>query len=84
MASLQWSISEPGPPLNRPLRKTSWKCTLLEGGRNCYDETLHLRFIKRLRDERVFDNLDGLKSQLQIDSDAAIRCLNEATHLVAQ
>ena len=57
---------------------------LLLGGRNCYGETLHVRFVKRLRDERVFDDLAGLKSQLQIDSRAATLCLNDASHLVAQ
>ncbi len=59
------------PTVDPPTAENLVEVHLLEGGRTCYDETLHLRFIKRLRSERVFDNLDGLKSQLQIDSDAA-------------
>ncbi len=41
---------------------------LLEGGRQCYDETLELRFIDRLRDEVLFDGLRALQDQLQQDA----------------
>jgi riboflavin kinase/FMN adenylyltransferase len=37
-----------------------------------YDETLELRFIRRLRDEKKFDSVDSLKIQIQKDIDTAI------------
>lgn len=44
---------------------------LLTGGRQCYDETMELRFISRLRNEIMFDGLKALQDQLQQDADAA-------------
>lgn len=32
-----------------------------------YDKDIRVRFVKRVRDERKFDNLDALKRQLEID-----------------
>ena len=40
---------------------------LLRGGRDLYGERIRLYFVQRLRDERAFDSVDGLK--LQIDQD---------------
>ena len=41
---------------------------LLEGGRQCYDETMELRFMARLRDEMMFEGLKALQDQLQQDA----------------
>ena len=40
---------------------------LFEFNRNIYSERLSVKFIKKIRDERKFDNLDMLKSQIQED-----------------
>ena len=40
---------------------------LLNGGRQCYNELIDLRFMKRMRDEVQFDGLIALKRQLQQD-----------------
>ena len=44
---------------------------LLEGGRQCYDETMELRFMARLRDEMMFEGLKALQDQLQQDAQKA-------------
>jgi riboflavin kinase/FMN adenylyltransferase len=49
----------------------------LSGGRSCYLEVINLRFIKRLRDECLFKNLEALQSQLQQDSKDAVLSLNQ-------
>ena len=41
---------------------------MLEGGRQCYDETIELLFIERLRDEMKFKGLKALQNQLQQDA----------------
>ncbi len=41
---------------------------MLEGGRQCYDETIELLFIERLRDEMKFKGLKALQKQLQQDA----------------
>jgi len=43
----------------------------LEGGRQCYDEQISLRFIERLRDEMEFEGLKALQDQLQQDEQLA-------------
>ena len=43
----------------------------LEGGRQCYDEHISLRFIERLRDEMEFEGLKALQNQLQQDEQLA-------------
>ena len=40
---------------------------LLNGGRQCYNELIDLRFMSRMRDEVQFDGLAALKRQLQQD-----------------
>ena len=40
---------------------------LLHGGRQCYNELIDLRFMKRMRDEIEFDGLKALTHQLQQD-----------------
>jgi riboflavin kinase/FMN adenylyltransferase len=42
-----------------------------------YGKTLKIEFLKRLRDERKFEGLDNLKSQLQLD-------MREAQSFIAQ
>jgi riboflavin kinase/FMN adenylyltransferase len=44
---------------------------LLAGGRDLYGERLRLSFVKRLRDERAFESVDALKSQIAEDCEAA-------------
>ena len=44
---------------------------LLEGGRQCYDETMALLFMARLRDEMIFEGLKALQDQLQQDAQKA-------------
>ena len=44
---------------------------LLEGGRQCYDETMELLFMARLRDEMMFEGLKALQDQLQQDAQKA-------------
>ena len=40
---------------------------LFEFDKDIYSERLDVKFIKKIRDERKFDNLDMLKSQIQTD-----------------
>ena len=49
---------------------------LFEFNRNIYSERLSVKFIKKIRDERKFDNLDMLKSQIQEDISIAKKILN--------
>jgi riboflavin kinase/FMN adenylyltransferase len=44
---------------------------LLAGGRDLYGESLRLHFVKRIRDERVFDSVDALTRQIAHDCEAA-------------
>ena len=45
---------------------------LLEGGRQCYDETMELQFMARdIRDEMMFEGLKALQDQLQQDAQKA-------------
>lgn len=64
-----WSVVEAhviddGPEEHRPL--------------DLYGESARLRFVGRLRGEQKFSGLDELKSQLQLDIDAARRVLAES------
>ena len=34
---------------------------------NLYDKTVKIRFVKRIRDERIFENLEVMRRQLEID-----------------
>ena len=40
---------------------------LFEFDKDIYSERLDVKFIKKIRDENKFDNLDMLKSQIQTD-----------------
>ncbi len=68
------------PTINKQIEEHRIEVHLLQGGRSCYDERLHVRFIKRLRDEHSFANLDELKAQLHQDAEEAVLCLNQVSH----
>jgi len=38
---------------------------------NLYGASLRVGFVQRLRDERAFDSLDGLREQISVDCDRA-------------
>ena len=40
---------------------------LFEFDKDIYSERLDVKFVKKIRDEKKFDNLDMLKSQIQTD-----------------
>lgn len=42
-------------------------------GKSLYGAALRLRYLSRLRDDRKFDSLEGLKSQMQMDAAEAAR-----------
>lgn len=44
--------------------------------RNIYNDNILIRFIRRLRDEEKFVDLDALKNQLQIDKQTALNVLS--------
>jgi riboflavin kinase / FMN adenylyltransferase len=71
------------PTLDALIEEQRVEVHLLEGGRTCYEETLHVRFIQRLRDEHPFANLEELKAQLHQDAAAAVLCLNQASNSIA-
>lgn len=50
---------------------------LLDADVDLYGQTLRVRFVKRLRDERRFDSLDALRAQIATDSEAARAALAE-------
>ena len=49
---------------------------LFDFDRNIYSERLQVKFIKKIRDEKKFDNLDMLKLQIQEDISLAKNILN--------
>ena len=51
---------------------TSIEVNILDFSENLYGENLEVRFVKRLREERRFDNIDELKAAL-IDDENAVR-----------
>ena len=44
---------------------------LFEFNKNIYSQRLRVKFVKKIRDEKKFDNLDMLKSQIQEDISTA-------------
>jgi riboflavin kinase/FMN adenylyltransferase len=46
---------------------------LLDGSRDLYDARVRLSFVQRLRDERAFPDVDGLRAQIDADCRAARR-----------
>lgn len=51
---------------------------ILNFDQQIYGETLKLKFVKRLRDEKKFNSLDELKSQLQLDKSLVQSILDNA------
>jgi len=51
---------------------TSIEVNILDFSENLYGENLEIRFVKRLREERRFDNIDELKAAL-IDDENSVR-----------
>ena len=49
---------------------------LFNFNKNIYSKRLQVRFIKKIRDEKKFDNLDMLKLQIQKDISLAKNILN--------
>ncbi|MDE6086321.1 MAG: riboflavin kinase, partial [Muribaculaceae bacterium] len=54
----------------------SIEANIIGFGGNLYGTELSLKFIKRLRDEKKFDSLDALKSQLEKDRVATEAIMN--------
>ena len=50
---------------------------LFEFEQQIYDQNIRIEFVKHLRDEKKFDSLDHLKSQLQKDKMASLEILKE-------
>lgn len=50
---------------------------LFDFDEDIYGETLHVEFIQKLRDEKTFDNLDALKTQMEKDIEEARLSLQE-------
>jgi riboflavin kinase/FMN adenylyltransferase len=48
---------------------------ILDFNQNIYGETIRVIFVKRLRDEKKFDNLEALKAQIQKDIEVARKIL---------
>jgi riboflavin kinase/FMN adenylyltransferase len=59
------------PTVDASNQHQSIEVHFLEGGRQCYDEEISLRFIERLRDEMEFEGLMALQNQLQQDEQLA-------------
>lgn len=51
---------------------------LLNFDQDIYGEELTVHFVKRLREEKKFENLEALKEQLELDKKETIRILEEA------
>ena len=51
---------------------------LFNFNKNIYSQRLQVRFIKKIRDEKKFDNLDMLKSQIQEDISIAKNILRNS------
>jgi len=51
---------------------------LFDFNRDIYSERLIVKFIKKIRDEKKFDNLDMLKLQIQEDISIAKNILNNS------
>jgi len=51
--------------------RTSIETHIFDFDRNIYGQTIRLGFVLRLRDERAFESLDALKTQIGIDCSRA-------------
>ena len=49
----------------------SFEVHLLDANDDLYGQTLSVRFLTRLRDEKRFDSLEALRRQLAADAEAA-------------
>jgi len=56
-------------------RKHAFEVHLFDWNEEIYGEQLHVEFVKRLRDEQKFENLDQLKAQLHQDHEHALEAL---------
>lgn len=65
------------PTVDAANKHQSIEVHFLEGGRQCYDEQISLRFIERLRDEMEFEGLKALQNQLQHDEQLARSILQQ-------
>jgi riboflavin kinase/FMN adenylyltransferase len=65
------------PTVDSANKQQSIEVHFLEGGRQCYDEQISLRFIERLRDEMEFEGLKALQNQLQHDEQLARSILQQ-------
>ncbi|MGB2279374.1 MAG: riboflavin kinase, partial [Flavobacteriales bacterium] len=52
-------------------KKHSLEVHIFDFDSDIYDEQIEVRFIKHIREEISFDNLDALKIQLEQDEDTA-------------
>lgn len=64
------------PTVNPSAETNRIEVHLITGGRDCYDELLSIRFIRRLRDEMTFESVGALKEQLVHDRLQALKILD--------
>jgi riboflavin kinase/FMN adenylyltransferase len=61
------------PTVNHDLQKRSLEVHLLDFNENIYSEQIEVRFMKRLRDEMKFRDVNALKEQLLKDREDTLR-----------
>ena len=61
------------PTVNHDARRKTIEVHLLDFEENIYNEHIQIQFVKRLREERRFRDVEALKKQLKIDRDRTMR-----------
>lgn len=63
------------PTINHTREGKSLEVHIMDFEENVYNHDIQIRFVKKLRDERQFDNLEELKKQLEIDKAGVLKIL---------
>lgn len=64
------------PTIGNDLKRTI-EVNIFDFDRNIYNESIKLKFVKKLRDEKKFNGIDELKKQLIFDKQQTIKTLKE-------
>ena len=63
------------PTINHTREGKSLEVHIMNFEENVYNHDIQIRFVKKLRDLKLFDKLEELKRQLEIDKAAVLKIL---------
>ena len=64
------------PTIDSANRNTSIEVNIIDFDKDIYNEPISIVFRKRLRDEKRFENIEQLATQIKIDKEETLKCLN--------